>query len=98
MMRQLFRLSLVVLGLPMRVAAHRSAIAQLADLDDHGLRDIGLTRQDLRDATATPLYADPTRQLVERARERADAALRARRPPPPSPRRALPPAWRVAAE
>ena len=98
MMRQLFRLSLVVLGLPMQVAAHRRAIAQLADLDDRGLSDIGLTRQDLRDATATPLYADPTRQLVERARERADAALRARRPPPTSPRRALPPAWRVAAE
>ena len=77
---------------PARVAEHRRCIADLAGLDDHALRDIGLTLQDLRDATAAPLGSDPTAQLAERARERA--AARRRAPTPPAPR----PAWRAAAE
>jgi len=63
---------------PLRVAAHRHAMNELGGLDDRELADIGLSRQDLRDATALPLAADPTRQLAKRAEERADAALRAR--------------------
>lgn len=42
----------------------------LASLDDRMLRDIGLTRGDLRDAAAEPVWRDPTAVLVTRARER----------------------------
>ena len=38
------------------------------------LRDIGLTRGDLRDAIGEPLWRDPTNILVKRARERRLAA------------------------
>jgi uncharacterized protein YjiS (DUF1127 family) len=94
-----FRAFLSVITWPARVAEHRRCIAELAGLDDHALRDIGLTRQDLRDATAAPLGSDPTAQFAERARER-EAAARVLRTPPPPPRsrRAQPEAWRPAAE
>lgn len=62
-----------------RNLAHRRAMAQLTGLDDRMLRDIGLTRADLRDATAAPLFADPTRVLVLRATERRTGARLARR-------------------
>ena len=41
-------------------------------MSDYELRDIGLTRQDLFDATALPLDADPSPLLARRraARER----------------------------
>ena len=64
---------------PARAAAHRRVLATLAGFDDRGLADIGLSRQDLRDATALPLAADPSDLLSERARERANATYRARR-------------------
>lgn len=48
---------------------HRS-LGSLACLDDHMLRDIGLTRSDLHDAAATPLWSDPSHILALRARER----------------------------
>jgi uncharacterized protein YjiS (DUF1127 family) len=97
MKRQFVRFSLAVLLWPFRVAEHRRCMAELAAMDDHTLKDIGLTRQDLRDATALPLHRDPTRQLRERANERAEASLRARRPPP-GPNGGVPAAWRHAAE
>ncbi|MGR7996300.1 DUF1127 domain-containing protein [Xanthobacter sp. ZOL 2024] len=53
-----------------RTLEHRRVISQLAGLDDHMLRDIGITRADLRDAAAEPLGADPTRVLVLRSTER----------------------------
>ncbi len=53
-----------------RTLEHRRVISQLAGLDDHMLRDIGITRADLRDAAAEPLRADPTRVLVLRNTER----------------------------
>jgi uncharacterized protein YjiS (DUF1127 family) len=93
---RIFRAFLRVLTWPSRVAEHRRCLAELADLDDHALRDIGLTRQDLRDATAAPLGSDPTAQLAERARERA-STRRSAPPPPPKPSRAAG-AWRPAAE
>ncbi|MCC7347244.1 MAG: DUF1127 domain-containing protein [Variibacter sp.] len=62
------------------VAARAVAFAQayrsrrdlqlLAGFDDRMLRDIGLTRGDLRDAVAEPLWRDPTNVLVRRARDR----------------------------
>jgi uncharacterized protein YjiS (DUF1127 family) len=42
----------------------------LSGFDDRMLRDIGLTRGDLRDAVAEPLWRDPTAILVNRVCER----------------------------
>jgi uncharacterized protein YjiS (DUF1127 family) len=46
---------------------HRRELAHLSDLDDRMLADIGLTRTDLRDAYAEPLWQDPTSMLARRA-------------------------------
>jgi hypothetical protein len=43
----------------------------LARMSDYELRDIGLTRQDLFDASALPLDADPSAMLVRRRAGRA---------------------------
>jgi uncharacterized protein YjiS (DUF1127 family) len=53
-----------------RALRNRSAATSLAGLDDHMLADIGLTRSDLRDAYAEPLWHDPTDVLAGRAAER----------------------------
>lgn len=60
------------LSWPARVANARRTLGQLAGMSDYELRDIGLTRQDVSDATALPLDADPSPLLVRRraARER----------------------------
>jgi uncharacterized protein YjiS (DUF1127 family) len=77
-------LALDIASWPFRVAEHRRALAALAGLNDHELADIGLKRQDLRDVTALPLGADPTRHLAERAGARANhraARITPSRPP-----------------
>jgi len=68
---------LVVIALPVRVAKrivrgvqNRRAAAALAHLDAHMLADIGLTRSDVRDAAAAPMWDDPTTLLRTRALER----------------------------
>jgi uncharacterized protein YjiS (DUF1127 family) len=48
----------------------RNDAATLASFDDYMLRDIGLTRGDLQDALAEPLWRDPTAVLVRRQSER----------------------------
>jgi uncharacterized protein YjiS (DUF1127 family) len=53
-----------------RSLKNRSAASSLANLDDHMLADIGLTRSDLRDAYSEPLWHDPTDVLAGRAAER----------------------------
>ena len=53
-----------------RVYRHRSDAAVLAALDDRMLADMGLTRSDVRDAFAAPLWEDPTDLLRSRALER----------------------------
>jgi uncharacterized protein YjiS (DUF1127 family) len=53
-----------------RLFKHRRSIGMLARLDDRMLADIGLTRSDLRDANAEPLWHDPTNVLARRACER----------------------------
>lgn len=58
-----------------RAIERRQVLCDLAALDDHMLKDIGVTRSDLRDAAATPLMGDPTRVLILRATERR-AAIR----------------------
>jgi uncharacterized protein YjiS (DUF1127 family) len=52
---------------------HRSDAAALAALDDRMLADIGLTRADLNDALAEPLWRDPTNVLARRRGERRRA-------------------------
>lgn len=51
---------------PARVGAARRTMAQLAHMSEYELRDIGLTRQDVADASALPLDEDPSRLLVRR--------------------------------
>ncbi|HLH89773.1 MAG TPA: DUF1127 domain-containing protein [Xanthobacteraceae bacterium] len=54
---------------------HRGDFVLLSSLDDRMLRDIGLTRGDLNDALAEPLWRDPTAVLVRRQRERRSVRL-----------------------
>jgi uncharacterized protein YjiS (DUF1127 family) len=49
---------------------HRGDVTMLASFDERMLRDIGLTRGDLNDALAEPMWRDPTAVLVRRQRER----------------------------
>ena len=53
-----------------RAFKNRRDAGKLAALDDRMLADIGITRSDLRDAYAEPLWRDPTDILAGRARER----------------------------
>jgi uncharacterized protein YjiS (DUF1127 family) len=52
---------------------NRRGAATLAGFDDRMLADIGLTRSDVRDAFAEPLWQDPTELLRSRALERRRA-------------------------
>ena len=54
------------LSWPARVAASRRMMGELARMSEAELRDIGLTRHDLADASALPLDADPSALLVRR--------------------------------
>lgn len=56
-----------------RAAKNRHSARMLARLDDRQLADIGLTRSDLRDAYAEPLWEDPTSVLARRAAERRES-------------------------
>ena len=49
--------------------AHRRHVAALSGLDDRMLCDIGLTRNDVRDAIRQPLWRDPIAVLASRAGE-----------------------------
>jgi uncharacterized protein YjiS (DUF1127 family) len=53
-----------------RAYRHRRDATALADVSDRALADIGLTRSDLHDAFAEPLWRDPTSLLRNRAGER----------------------------
>jgi uncharacterized protein YjiS (DUF1127 family) len=55
---------------PVRVAAARQAMHELAGMSDRELADIRLTRQDLRDASALALGEDPTGIFKMRIAER----------------------------
>jgi uncharacterized protein YjiS (DUF1127 family) len=60
-----------VLTWPARVSAARRTMFELAQMSDLELRDIGLTRSDINDATALPLGDDPSSLLVRRRAWRA---------------------------
>ncbi len=57
-------------GWPVRVYRARALMHQLAGLDAHALRDIGLTPGDLQDTTALAWDADPSLVLRRRSEER----------------------------
>jgi uncharacterized protein YjiS (DUF1127 family) len=54
---------------PFEVAKARADLAMLGGLSDYELHDIGLSRQDLRNATALPLDKDPTQFLAQTVRD-----------------------------
>ena len=68
-----------IVSWPARVGAARRTMSDLARMSEYELRDIGLTRSDINDATALPLDADPSGLLVRRRawRERRPAEGRA---------------------
>ena len=55
-----------ILTWPARVSEARRTMSDLARMSEYELRDIGLTRSDVNDATALPLDADPSGLLVRR--------------------------------
>src|SRR4051794_17795724 len=57
-------------GRLVRAYRHRKEAVVLNGFDARDLADIGLTRGDVRDAFATPLWQDPTSLLRARALER----------------------------
>lgn len=64
-----------------RAIAGRRVLRELASFDDRMLRDIGLSRNDLRSAASEPLYRDPTALLAGRVDEsRGGRITRARLP------------------
>jgi uncharacterized protein YjiS (DUF1127 family) len=65
-----------ILAWPARVSAARRTMSELSRMSDYELRDIGLSRSDINDASALPLDADPSRLLVRRRawRERSPGA------------------------
>ncbi|QLF69481.1 DUF1127 domain-containing protein [Peteryoungia desertarenae] len=56
---------------------NRWTVNRIAELDDHVLADIGLTRPDVQDLLRSTGYADdPSAQLRRLARSRAEQSLR----------------------
>jgi len=74
----LFGATRAVLALLMSVAQrweNRRAVKNLLDWDDHALRDIGLTRADVRLALGLSLSEDPSTRLNDWVSERRAARL-----------------------
>ncbi len=55
---------------PFRMSENRRILDSLGAMDNHQLRDIGLSRQDLRDATALGADRDPGRFFSARRHDR----------------------------
>lgn len=55
-----------VLMWPFRAAENRRLLETMGAMSDHALRDIGLTRQDLRDSLALPADREPGAFLAGR--------------------------------
>src|SRR5579883_2906873 len=62
-----------VVAWPLRALAARRAMAELGAMSDRELADVGLYRQDLRDATGLRRGEDPTAMLAKRTAERRRA-------------------------
>jgi uncharacterized protein YjiS (DUF1127 family) len=59
-----------VLMWPFRASENRRLVETLGAMSDHDLRDIGLTRHDLRDTLALPLDRDAGAFLADRRSSR----------------------------
>lgn len=57
-----------------RAFIHRREVMRLAELDERGLKDIGLVRSDIAGALATSWYKDPSAVLQDRSQAQAGAA------------------------
>lgn len=57
-----------------KALAHRREVLRLGELDERGLKDIGLVRSDLDGALAVSWLADPSVILAERSSVRSGAA------------------------
>lgn len=68
---------------------NRGDVRLLLDMDEHGLRDIGLTRDDVRQALAQPLIKDPSKTLLVRSVERRARLRSVALAPVPAPRRTV---------
>lgn len=58
----------------LRALIHRREVMRLAELDERGLKDIGLVRSDIAGALATSWLNDPSAVLAARSRSNADIA------------------------
>lgn len=61
-------------GALIRALVHRREILRLAELDERGLKDIGLVRSDIDGALATSWLDDPSIVLAARSAVRSGAA------------------------
>ncbi|MCO5092324.1 DUF1127 domain-containing protein [Bosea sp. (in: a-proteobacteria)] len=57
-----------------RALIHRREVMRLAELDERGLKDIGLVRSDVDGALATSWLGDPSSVLAQRAGSAASIA------------------------
>ena len=64
------------LSWPSRISAARRAMRQLARMSDYELRDIGLVRQDIVDASMLDPADDPSAMLARRRVSRERSAPR----------------------
>lgn len=58
----------------LRALIHRREVMRLAEIDERGLKDIGLVRSDIAGALATSWLKDPSAVLASRSRSLADVA------------------------
>lgn len=58
---------------------NRKAIGRLHDLDDHQLLDIGLCREEVREALTSSFFDDPGRHLTRVSRNRTNTFYRSAR-------------------
>lgn len=58
-----------------RAWIHRREVMRLGELDERGLKDIGLVRADIHGALAASWLSDPSRVLAERSSQHQSAAL-----------------------
>jgi len=68
---QAFRKAAVRVSAAWTAIVNRYNVKALDELDDYQLADIGLTRDDLREAFRTPLLTDPTLKLASASGGRA---------------------------
>lgn len=61
-----------------KAIVHRREVLRLAELDDRGLKDIGLVRSDVEGALATSWLRDPSSVLAARSQDRAEVAANRR--------------------